>query len=306
MNRMTAPSSPTVVVASALAAYAELDEYTADYIAQLLLQQENDEDEDGEKSEEIIRGLVETLVDEADVDDCVEALLACRDGLRESLDANEEVVEHAAGVDKENHDRSDGTSASSSSSTPSSTPSTSSSAFASTTDEDPSMTMLQAMFPRLSRAFLQRAFVTNGADLEATVDDLLSRDESALLAEMARMRVADEDEDARRRRRRAAEMEGGLDASTKAAIKQSFLLEEVPGGLVGKKKPSKKALRKNDAYLNAQVAGKERESGVRFRDGVVATSKGERYIVENLKEEWNGGSQGKVYTKGKRGKGFVG
>ena len=168
------------------------------------------------------------------------------------------------------------------------------------------MTVLQAMFPRLSRAFLQRAFVTNGADLEATVDDLLSRDESALLAEMARMRVADEDEDARRRRRRAAEMEGGLDASTKAAIKQSFLLEAVPGGLVGKKKPSKKALRKNDAYLNAQVAGKERESGVRFRDGVVATSKGERYIVENLKEEWNGGSQGKVYTKGKRGKGFVG
>ena len=299
LNRMTDPS-PTVVVASALAAYAELDEYTADYIAQLLLQQENDEDEDGEKSEEIIRGLVETLVDEADVDDCVEALLACRDGLRESLDANEEVVEHAAGVDKENHDRSDGTSASSSSSTPS----TSSSAFASTTDEDPSMTVLQPMFPRLSRAFLQRAFVKNGADLEATVDDLLSRDESALLAEMARMRVADEDEDARRRR--AAEMEGGLDASTKAAIKQSFLLEAVPGGLAGKKKPSKKALRKNDAYLNAQVAGKERESGVRFRDGVVATSKGERYIVENLKEEWNGGSQGKVYTKGKRGKGFVG
>jgi len=286
---------PTVVVASALAAYAELDEYTADYIAQLLLQQENDEDEDGEKSEEIIRGLVETLVDEADVQPCVEALLACRDGLCESLDANEEVVEEvvedAAGVDKQNHDRSDGTSASSSSSTP----------FASTTDEDPSMTVLKPMFPRLSRAFLQRAFVTNGANLEATVDDLLSRDESALLAEMARMRVADEDA----RRRRAAEMEGGLDASTKAAIKQSFLLEAVPGD-AGKKKPSKKALRKNDAYLNAQVAGKERESGVRFRDGVVATSKGERYIVENLKEEWNGGSQGKVYTKGKRGKGFVG
>jgi len=288
---------PTVVVASALAAYAELDEYTADYIAQLLLQQENDEDEDGEKSEEIIRGLVETLVDEADVQPCVEALLACRDGLCESLDANEEVVEEvvedAAGVDKQNHDRSDGTSASSSSS--SSTP------FAWTTDEDPSMTVLKPMFPRLSRAFLQRAFVTNGANLEATVDDLLSRDESALLAEMARMRVADEDA----RRRRAAEMEGGLDASTKAAIKQSFLLEAVPGD-AGKKKPSKKALRKNDAYLNAQVAGKERESGVRFRDGVVATSKGERYIVENLKEEWNGGSQGKVYTKGKRGKGFVG
>ena len=44
---------------------------------------------------------------------------------------------------------------------------------------------------------------------------------------------------------------------------------------------------------------------VRYRDGVRVASKGEKYIVESAGPEWNGGSSGKVYTKGKRGKGFV-
>jgi hypothetical protein len=79
----------------------------------------------------------------------------------------------------------------------------------------------------------------------------------------------------------------------------------------------------------------------RFRDGNVVTSRGEKYIVEKVRaifkefqdllllqchrnsagrllrltthggvscvqgEEWDGGSRGKVYTKGKRGKGFA-
>ena len=44
---------------------------------------------------------------------------------------------------------------------------------------------------------------------------------------------------------------------------------------------------------------------VRYRDGVKVTSKGEKYVVENLAKEWDGGSKGKVYTKGKRGKGYT-
>ena len=57
------------------------------------------------------------------------------------------------------------------------------------------------------------------------MDSLLSRDESALVAEMERMRV--EEEEARRRRRRAdngvvvASEGDGLDARSKEAIKQS-------------------------------------------------------------------------------------
>lgn len=34
-------------------------------------------------------------------------------------------------------------------------------------------------------------------------------------------------------------------------------------------------------------------------------SKGEKHVVIACKEEWDGGSSGKVMTKGKRGKGFV-
>lgn len=44
---------------------------------------------------------------------------------------------------------------------------------------------------------------------------------------------------------------------------------------------------------------------VRYREGQVVSSKGEKFIVEKLQEEWDGGSTGKVFTKGKRGKGFV-
>ena len=43
---------------------------------------------------------------------------------------------------------------------------------------------------------------------------------------------------------------------------------------------------------------------VRYRDGVRVTTKGEKFVVE-ASAEWDGGSKGKVYTKGKRGKGFA-
>lgn len=44
---------------------------------------------------------------------------------------------------------------------------------------------------------------------------------------------------------------------------------------------------------------------VRYREGVaVRLGKGEKYVVEKVGEEWDGGSRGKVFTKGKRGKGF--
>ena len=51
--------------------------------------------------------------------------------------------------------------------------------------------------------------------------------------------------------------------------------------------------------------GKQGSAGVRYRDGFPVASKGEKHIEEARKEEWNGGSSGKIFTKGKRGKGFV-
>ncbi len=50
---------------------------------------------------------------------------------------------------------------------------------------------------------------------------------------------------------------------------------------------------------------KDKESKLRYRDGEVVAHKGERYLVEKLTPDWDGGSRGKVKTKGKRGPGFV-
>lgn len=44
---------------------------------------------------------------------------------------------------------------------------------------------------------------------------------------------------------------------------------------------------------------------LRYREGQVVTAKGEKYVVEKSGQEWDGGSKGKVVTKGKRGKGIV-
>ncbi|BDA44039.1 hypothetical protein COCOBI_05-2230 [Coccomyxa sp. Obi] len=46
-------------------------------------------------------------------------------------------------------------------------------------------------------------------------------------------------------------------------------------------------------------------NGVRYRDGQLVSTRGEKFIMETISTEWNGGSTGKVYTKGKRGKGVV-
>ncbi|GAB4823759.1 hypothetical protein N2152v2_010805 [Parachlorella kessleri] len=42
----------------------------------------------------------------------------------------------------------------------------------------------------------------------------------------------------------------------------------------------------------------------RFRDGCLVSTKGDKYVFEKA-QDWDGGSRGKVYTKGKRGKGFA-
>ena len=49
----------------------------------------------------------------------------------------------------------------------------------------------------------------------------------------------------------------------------------------------------------------EEASKVRYLNGQVVSTKGEKFIMEKVGEDWDGGSKGKVYTKGKRGKGFV-
>jgi hypothetical protein len=53
------------------------------------------------------------------------------------------------------------------------------------------------------------------------------------------------------------------------------------------------------------TAQQSRTMQVRYHNNAVVSRRGEKYVTQSLREEWNGGSTGKVYTKGKRGKGFV-
>ena len=46
-------------------------------------------------------------------------------------------------------------------------------------------------------------------------------------------------------------------------------------------------------------------SKVRYHEGVVVATRGEKYVVEKVKPEWDGGSTGRVKTKGKRGTGWA-
>jgi hypothetical protein len=62
---------------------------------------------------------------------------------------------------------------------------------------------------------------------------------------------------------------------------------------------------KKSQGLGAPVFAKGEESKVRFRDGQPVAFKGEKYLVEDLTPAWDGGSRGRVKTKGKRGPGFV-
>lgn len=49
----------------------------------------------------------------------------------------------------------------------------------------------------------------------------------------------------------------------------------------------------------------ESPGGIRYYDNVIVSRKGGRYLKEASKEEWDGGSTGRVKSKGKRGKGYT-
>ena len=53
------------------------------------------------------------------------------------------------------------------------------------------------------------------------------------------------------------------------------------------------------------AAGGAEKKAERYLEGRVVSTRGEKFIVETVGEEWDGGSKGKVITKGKRGKGFA-
>lgn len=67
---------------------------------------------------------------------------------------------------------------------------------------------------------------------------------------------------------------------------------------------SRKPTRPPLAARPAKNGGNNAAPKVRYHDSEIVTSRGEKYIVQKIGQEWDGGSRGKVITKGKRGKGY--
>lgn len=126
-------------------------------------------------------------------------------------------------------------------------------------------------------------------DMESAATWLIEQDAGAAeahwrLEREEELQVAQESERARQK--------------SKAALLARFDLQAVPQPTEGKK----------ERHVEAWTAGKQQKQPpgkVRYRDGVVVSCSGEKYIVQKTTPDYDGGSRGKVYTKGKRGKGFV-
>ena len=106
-----------------------------------------------------------------------------------------------------------------------------------------------------------------------------------------------------RERERRAKEEAERDARERERVLARFGEVVVPSGGGGgggggaSSSSSKSAAPKHDPYYQEQ-------SKLRFRDGKVVATNGAKFIIESLQEEWDGGSRGRVKTKGKRGTGW--
>ncbi|KAF8073084.1 hypothetical protein HT031_000745 [Scenedesmus sp. PABB004] len=148
---------------------------------------------------------------------------------------------------------------------------------------------LLALCPPGADAAFAGALLARLGGLEAAAEWVLAQDD--VLGAQDDWRAAAEERE-ERRRREAQERQ-----QSKRAIVERFDLQPVPGGARRPKFGDDPLPRKKGAD---DAAGK-----VRYRDGRVVSTRGEKVIIEKVGEEWDGGSKGKVYTKGKRGKGFV-
>jgi hypothetical protein len=146
------------------------------------------------------------------------------------------------------------------------------------------------------REYLYNEYLIHGRDIDETANALLSK--SSVEIENGIAACA---------RRRDGGGGDGLDGGLKASIVSKYHLQAVSPGDSGALKSRKKKKERDEYMASVFCGGKEDSSKgkVRFRDGAIVSTKGEKYIVEKTKEEWDGGSRGRVKSKGKRGVGWV-
>uniref|UniRef100_A0A7S3R3Z7 Uncharacterized protein n=1 Tax=Dunaliella tertiolecta TaxID=3047 RepID=A0A7S3R3Z7_DUNTE len=159
----------------------------------------------------------------------------------------------------------------------------------------PEVAQLQVLCPcSLHADFLTHILLVHGG-LEAAVDWVLEVGDDIQQHESQWL-------ERRRQTEREAQRARMLAQQNREKILERYDLEALKTVPAGYKKPSKQ----KDDLLLPQMHDKEPQSKVRYINGVpVFCKKGEKFITETIKEDWDGGSKGKVYTKGKRGKGFV-
>jgi len=99
------------------------------------------------------------------------------------------------------------------------------------------------------------------------------------------------------------------DAAQEARVKKQLLnrFDEFAVDAKGSKDKgsNEKQARKTVRRLKKQEQKERQEKQYRYFDGQVVSRTGQKYVSVETKPEWNGGSKGRVITKGKRGPGWV-
>ncbi|KOO22111.1 hypothetical protein Ctob_000992 [Chrysochromulina tobinii] len=150
--------------------------------------------------------------------------------------------------------------------------------------------MLQELKPGVSEALCAHVLRQSAGDSGAAAELLFSSDEAELerqvQVELAReteerRQLAKADKDARRR-----------------AIERNDAVRDLAADCVELSAPRL-------PYAKSRKESLAAAKGPRYLDGQVVAHKGEKHIVVDNREEWDGGSRGRVKTKGKRGPGWT-
>jgi len=190
---------------------------------------------------------------------------------------------------------------------------------ASPVDAHPDLSPLFAMFPTVNCSAISHLYLKSDKDTNAAAEALLNY----TTINSYRARVDDEiaKGDAKRETDRlksarkqiatvtskpaAPPAQESVDQAIRSSIlarfdEESELIADTRKMKVGDaKKQERRASRKM----------KEEKDGVnklRFRDSEVVSKSGGKHIIEKVGEEWDGGSRGRVKSKGKRGAGWTG
>ncbi len=158
--------------------------------------------------------------------------------------------------------------------------------------DDSAARLLQELVPHASLALCRWA-IDASCGTEDAAELLLTSDHAEL---EQRMRAAEA-------RAAAATEERRSEASARRRVIERYENVAVPSTDPGQT-PKLSAPRLPYSGTRKEALSGGPQGRYRFLEGQVVSTKGEKMAVVDQKEEWDGGSRGKVITKGKRGVGY--